>query len=116
LSKERVMRALKGLGISNIDTQVYVLLAKDGPHEIREIALALNQHKRDIHRSLKNLQSINIVKASIEYPLEFMAVPFEEVINLLIEIKKEKAKTLKASKEDLLSSWRSITEKGDEKS
>ena len=116
LSKDRVMRALKGLGISNIDTQVYVLLAKEGPHEMNEIALALNQNKRDIHRSLKNLQSINIVKASIEYPLEFMAVPFEEVINLLIEIKKEKTKTLKASKEEFLSTWRSITEKDEEKS
>jgi len=116
LSKERTINALKGLGLSTIDTQVYVLLAKDGPHKIKEIASALNLHERKIHRSLKDLQSISIVKASIEYPLEFMAVPFEEVINLIIEVKKEQAKTLRESKKELLSSWRSITEKKTTKS
>ena len=116
MSKERTINALKGLGLSTIDTQVYVLLAKDGPHKIKEIASALNLHERKIHRSLKDLQSISIVKASIEYPLEFMAVPFEEVINLIIEVKKEQAKTLRESKKELLSSWRSITEKKTTKS
>ena len=116
MSKKRIIKALKGLGLSNIDTQVYILLAKNGPHEMREIALALNLHCRKINRSLKELQSINIVKASIECPLEFVAVPFEEVIDLFIEVKREQAKTIQASKKELLSTWRSITEKDDEKS
>jgi len=116
LSRERIINALKELGLSAIDTQVYVLLAKDGPHKKEEIALALNLHERKIHRSIKDLQSISIVKASIEYPLEFAAVPFEEVINRIIEVKKEQAKTLQASKKELLSTWRSITEKDNTKS
>jgi hypothetical protein len=32
-------------------------------------------------------------------------VPFEEVLCLIIEIKKEQAKTLQASKKELLSTW-----------
>ena len=116
MSKKRIIKALKGLGLSNIDTQVYILLAKNGPHEMREIALALNLHWRKINRSLKELQSINIVITSIECPLEFVAVPFEEVIDLFIEVKREQAKTIQASKKELLSTWRSITEKDDEKS
>jgi predicted transcriptional regulator len=116
MSRERIIKALKVLGLSNIDTRVYVLLARDGPHKIEEIASALNQHERNIHKSLRDLQNINIVKASIEYPFEFIAVPFKEVINLIIEVKKEQAKTLQASKDELLSTWRSITEKDEEKS
>lgn len=111
MSKERIIKALKGLGLSNIDSQVYIFLAKQGPHKLREIALALNLHERKVDRSLKELQSISIVKASIQVPLEFMAVPFEEVIDLFIEVKKEQAKTMQESREELLSSWRKIIKK-----
>jgi len=116
LSKERITKALKGLGLSNIDTQVYIFLAKEGPQKMREIALALNLHWRKINRSLKELQSISIVKASIEYPLEFVALPFEEVIDIFIEVKREQAKIMQESREELLSTWRSITEKDSAKS
>jgi sugar-specific transcriptional regulator TrmB len=116
MSKKRIISALKRFGLSTTDTQVYVFLAKQGPHEMSDIASMLNLNKRRIRKSLKDLLSINIVKASIEHPREFIAVPFKEVINLMIEVKKEQAKTLKASKEELLSSWRSITGKDYEKS
>lgn len=116
LSRERIINALKGLGLSNIDTQVYVFLANKGPHKIRETAAVLEIDERKVRRSLKDLQRTGIIKASIEYPREFIAVPFEEVINIIIEVKKEKAKALQASKKELLSSWRSITEKNNEKS
>ena len=116
MSKERITKALKGFGFSTIDTQVYFFLAKQGAHEISEIISALNLPERKVRASLKDLQNMSVIKASIEYPLTFEALSFEEVINLIIEIKKEQAKTLKASKDELLSSWRSLTEKDDEKS
>jgi sugar-specific transcriptional regulator TrmB len=116
LSKERVIKALKVLGLSSIDAQVYVFLAKNGPHELREIASALNLHERKTHRSLKDLQDMTIVKASIQHPLEFMAIPFEGVIELFIEVKKEQAKAIQESREELLSSWRAITKKEPENS
>ena len=76
----------------------------------------MNQRESNIHKSLKALLKLNVVKASSEYPLRFIAVPFEKVIDLFIEVKKEKAKALQASKEELLYTWRSITGKDDEKS
>jgi sugar-specific transcriptional regulator TrmB len=116
MSNERINEALKKFGLSSIDVQVYIFLANQGSKEIKEIALALDLPEKKVHRSLKDLQSITVVEASIEYPLEFMAVPFEEVINFMIEVKKEQAKTLQASKKELLSTWRSITEKDSAKS
>ena len=65
MSMERVIKALKGLGLTEVDEQVYVFLAKNGPHKMREIALALKLHERKVHRSLKELLSTSIVKASI---------------------------------------------------
>jgi len=116
MSNERINEVLKKFGLSSIDVQVYVFLANQGSKEIKEVALALDLPEKKVHRSLKDLQSLCIVEASIEYPLEFMALPFERVLDLLIEIKKEQTKSLQASKEELLSAWRYITEKDNEKS
>ena len=110
MSKKRIIKALKGLGLSNNDAQVYIILAKQGPLKSREIALLSNFEEDYVHRSLKELQEINIIKASIENPLEYIAVPFEEVIDLFIEVKKEQAKKMKENKKKLLSSWKTITE------
>jgi sugar-specific transcriptional regulator TrmB len=111
LSEERVIKALKGLGLSSVDVQVYIYLARTGPQKMTEIALALDLSENKIDRSLQELQSIRIVKASIENPLEFVAVPFEEVIDLFIEVKKEQAKTLQENREELLSNWRETIKK-----
>ena len=111
MSDERIIKALKGLGLSNIDAQVYVLLAKDRSHTKREITEILELQERQVYRSLKSLQSIEIVKAVGGNPRQYSAVPFEEVIDLFIEVKKEQAKTLRESREELLSSWKETIKK-----
>ena len=116
MSKERVIKALKGLGLSSVDVQVYIYLARTGPQKMREIASALKLPENKVDRSLKELQTISIVKASIEYPMEFVAMPFEEVIDLFIEVKKEQAKTMQQSREELLSSWKATIKKETAKS
>ena len=111
MSRERIIKALKGLGLTQVDAQVYIFLAKNGPHKEKEIIKILELQERQVHCSLKNLQSIEIVKAIGEHPAQFSAVPFEEVIDLFIEVKREQAKTMHESREELLSSWRETIEK-----
>jgi sugar-specific transcriptional regulator TrmB len=111
MSKERVIKALKGLGLSSVDVQVYIFLARTGPQKVSEIALALNLPENKVDRSLKELRKIRIIKASIEYPLKFVAVPFEEMIDLFIEVKREQAKNMQESREELLSKWKAIIKK-----
>ena len=115
MSKVQIIRALKGLGLSSVDVQVYVFLASKGPHRIREIESALKLNEEMAHRSLKDLQSISIVKASIQHPLEFNAMPFEELIDLFIEVKKEQAKNIQENKKELLSNWLTIMKKNSTK-
>ena len=111
MSKERVIRALEGLGLTQVDAQVYIFLAINGPHKEKEIMRILKLQERQVQRSLKNLQNIEIVKTIGEHAAQFSAVPFEEVIDLFIEVKKEQAKTMHESREELLSSWRETIEK-----
>ncbi len=111
MSKERIIKALNGLGLTKDDADVYLFLATQGPHKIREIAFALNLLEGTIDRALKDVQSLSIVKASIDNPLEFVAVPFEDVIDLFIEVKKEQTKTMQEQKEELLANWKTMIKK-----
>jgi len=92
-----------------MDAKVYVYLAKKGPKKGRELANALQVTKQQLYPSLKNLKNKGVVTASLERPALFSAVAFEKVVELLIKIKVEQAKAIKETKEELLSSWRSMT-------
>jgi sugar-specific transcriptional regulator TrmB len=116
LSLERILKALVSLGLSQTDAQIYIYLAAEGPAKARNIINGLTINKRQVYRSLKRLQDKGITIANDERPFEFSAVPFEEVLDLLMEIKKEQAQTLQESKKEFLSSWRKILEENSEKS
>jgi sugar-specific transcriptional regulator TrmB len=116
LSLERVIKALIDLGLSRADAKVYVYLAKKGPSEIVNLTNALKFSKQKLRRSIKNLQNKGIVTGSLKGNALFSALPFEQTIDLLIEIKTEQAQIIQESKEELLSSWRKMTKEQSEKS
>jgi len=111
LSKERIIKALNGLGLTQNEILVYVFLAKNGPHDELEISEMLGFHVRETIHGLKNLQEIKIVEVIKKYPVQYSAVPFEEVIDLFIEVKKEQTKTMENSKEDLIANWQTMMKK-----
>jgi sugar-specific transcriptional regulator TrmB len=111
-----MFKNLVKLGFTDTDANVYVYLTTKGPQRASEIAEALKIYKQHLHRILKNLQSKGIINASPEYPARYSAVLFEKVLDLLIKAKKEQQQTLQKSKEELLSTWRSITKKDTAKS
>ena len=116
MSLARIIEALVSLGLSQTDAEVYVHLATTGPATARNITDTLAINTRQIYRSLKRLQNKGITTANTERPSEFSAVPFEELLDLLIEVKKEQAQTLKESKKEVLSDWHNIVEENSEKS
>lgn len=116
MSLERVINALIGLGLSRTDAEVYVYLAKKGPIELVNLATALNFSMQKLSRSLKNLQSKGIVSGSLKGNALFSALPFEQTLELLIEIKAEQTQIMQESKEELLSSWRKMTKETSAKS
>jgi sugar-specific transcriptional regulator TrmB len=111
LSKERIIKALEGLGFTQLDAQIYIFLAKEGAHNIGEIKSALNLQESKVYRRLKELQDVEIVKTIGEHPIQYSAVTFEQVIDLFIEVKKEQTKNIKESREELLSIWKILLKK-----
>lgn len=108
MSIERVFKTLEDFGLSRMDAEVYVYLAKIGPKKGRELANALNISKQQLYPRLKNLKEKGVVAASLERPALFSAVAFEKVVELLITIKMEQVEAFKETKKEMLDSWRSI--------
>lgn len=106
-----MMRILQNLGFKQTDSEVYLFLTTMGPQERKSIAVALHLNKQQLYRTLKNLQSRGIVNVSQQSPAFFSATNIEEIVDSMINAKKEQALTLHQTKEVLLSSWRVITEK-----
>ncbi|HEX9261685.1 MAG TPA: helix-turn-helix domain-containing protein [Candidatus Bathyarchaeia archaeon] len=111
MNQEALTKALTRLGFTEIDAEIYLLLAKEGPQQGRSIAKSLELYKQQLYRSLKRLQKKGVVNASLERPAHFSAVSLEKVLDFLIEAKKEQALALQENREELLSSWRAIVRK-----
>jgi len=111
LSKEQLLKAIIGLGLSQVDAEVYIFLAKMGPQKGRNIADALKLYKQQLYRSLRNLQGKGLASATCEHPAQFSAVSIERVIDMFIKVKTEEAQTLQETREDFLSAWRSLIKK-----
>jgi len=101
-----------GLGLSEKEAEVYVFLAKTGPQKGRNIAEALKLYKQQLYRSLKRLQSKEIVNATLQRPSQFSAIPFDKALDLLVKAHLKEARGIEQEKEEILSQWHSII-KGD---
>ena len=110
-----MLKALKSLGLSKADSEVYLCLAKN-PKKARNIMNTLRMSKQQIYRSLKSLEAKGIVSDTRERPAQFSAVSLEEILDLVMKAATEQAKALQASRKELLSTWRSMIEKDSAKS
>jgi sugar-specific transcriptional regulator TrmB len=99
------------LGFTEPDARVYLFLAEKGSHKVRDVAEALGIYRRRLYSILRKLQERGVVNASSERPALFSAVLFEEVLDLFMEAGIDQQEALKASKEELLSNWRSLVKK-----
>jgi sugar-specific transcriptional regulator TrmB len=111
LSLELVIDTLVSLGLKRIDAEIYIFLAKKGPHRGKDIANALKITKQQLYPSLKNLQNKGIVKSTLKRPALFSAVPIEKVLSTFLKTRTEKNQRMIQNKEQLLSSWQSIVDR-----
>lgn len=116
MSREWVLKTLIGLELSEVEAEVYFFLAQAGPVKGRDIANARGLYKQQVYRSLKSLRAKGMVNATLEHPARFSAVPLEKVLDRFMKAKTEQAKNLQASRDELLSTWRSTIEKDSTKS
>ena len=106
-----MLKAIMDLGLSELDAQVYIYLAMNGPHKARDLIDKMELYKEQLYRCLKNLKEKDIVESSSDFPALFSAIPFEKVLDLLAQIKREQAEALKEINEYMMENWEKLLEK-----
>jgi sugar-specific transcriptional regulator TrmB len=104
-----MVKTLMRLGLTDNDTQIFIYLTTNGPKRAEVIAQTLKLKKQNLYRTLKRMRTKGIINVSNEYPARFSAVVMDEVLDLLGKVKIEQQRLLEENKEELLSTWRSIT-------
>ena len=98
-----------GLGLTRLDSQVYIYLAKKGPQKGQVVSKGLKVQKQQLYRSLKNLQKKGIVTSTLEHPARFSAVSFDKVVDVFVKAKMAEAHQIQENKDEILANWQSIT-------
>jgi sugar-specific transcriptional regulator TrmB len=108
LSQETVLKTLVSFGLTQIEAQIYIFLAKKGAQKGRDIRKALKITKQQLYPSIRKLQNKGIVSSTIEHPARFSALPFEKVLDLFIKAKVEETQRLQQNKDEILSKWQTF--------
>jgi sugar-specific transcriptional regulator TrmB len=102
-----MLKTIQSLGLKQLDAAVYVYLAQNDPKKARDIAEALKTYKRQLYRTLNNLQRKGMVSANQERPALFSAIAFDKVLDQFIRANREEAQLIEINKKQIVSIWRS---------
>jgi predicted transcriptional regulator len=81
LSLERVLKLLENFGLTRSDAKTYIYLAKNGPKNEENIAVAMKLTKNQISPILKNLLKRGLISSNSEYKEVFSALMFEQLLD-----------------------------------
>ena len=112
MSLERVLKALVGLGLSQMEAEVYLFLAKQGPTTARNTAEALQVFRQQLYPCLRKLRTKEIVTATNQRPCQFSAIPFAKLFDLLVKAHLDEANSTEQNRGVILSEWRSMIKRG----
>lgn len=102
--------ALSKFKLSKNETRVYLYLARFGAHKAQSIAESLGVHRTEAYKILKRLESQGLITKIMERPMKFVAVPFEQVLENLIEERRQRVRQMEQRKAELLKIWKSLPE------
>jgi sugar-specific transcriptional regulator TrmB len=111
LGHEWMIETLAALGLSIMNSKVYLLLEKNGPLTARKMADMLKLPRQQVYRILRRLQKGGLVYSSGNRPTVFSAITFEGALDLFLKEKSYQAKMLSDKRNELLLSWRLMIEK-----
>jgi sugar-specific transcriptional regulator TrmB len=109
LSEKVIDEILRDYGLTEKESKIYVFLAKSDAQKAYNICKSLGMHKVQVYRALHNLESKGLVESTFERPMRFFAFPFDDLLDSLVQKKKDEAKSLLDKKSQVLSHWRSIS-------
>ncbi len=106
-----IEETLEEYGMLKNEIKVYLHLAESGLKKANDICNAVNIHRTETYRLLRNLSKKGLVFSVLEKPVKFCAVSLNEAIDLLVEAQKTRLQMLENQKDALLWLWNSRPQK-----
>lgn len=103
-------QALSKFKLNRNEVRVFLYLARFGAHKAQSIAEALGVHRTEAYKILRRLEEQGLITRVMERPMKFLAVPFETVLDNLIEERRQKIYQMEQRKAELLQIWASLPE------
>ena len=102
LRVERIIKVLKNLGLSLPEAEIYIFLARNGPKARSDILIGTKIVENQLNQDIMSLQEKGFINATEQEETVFSAIPFEQVVDNLIQTKIGEAGKLIKEKEFLL--------------
>jgi sugar-specific transcriptional regulator TrmB len=98
MSEETIKKVLREFVLTDRELEVYIFLARHQALKGGDIARGLGAYRAEVYHALKGLQSSGMVEKTLESPVQFVAVPFDKIIELHIKAKRREAALMKGKK------------------
>jgi sugar-specific transcriptional regulator TrmB len=105
---EAVKKTLRTVGLTDRESDVYVLLARHSFLSGSDVSKQLRMHKAQAYTILRNLQERGVIEATLETPTRYHPVPIEKTIDDLIRAKRREADLIEREKGAFLARWQAI--------
>jgi sugar-specific transcriptional regulator TrmB len=103
-----IAKQLLDFGLSDKESNIYLVLLKNGKARAGEIARRLQLNRMIVYRILTKLQERELVKATMERPMKFIPVPIDKALDLLIKETESKLTVMKGRYDTVLDRWSNV--------
>ncbi len=108
LSADELKQELLKFDLTSNQSKVYIFLGKYGSKTAPEVCKALKIARTESYQLLASLQKKGIVSATFGHPIKFSALPANKAIKTLVNVEKERVKSLEKQQKTIIKLWDSI--------
>ena len=101
--QDKAVETLTGLGLTILQSKVYLELAKGGKATVKDIAKKSNIARQDLYRIAPQLLNLGLIEKLIDTPTKFRAIPIKEATEILIERRRKQTAQIEQESKQLLS-------------
>jgi sugar-specific transcriptional regulator TrmB len=99
-------KLLVRLGLTELQAQIYLTLAKMDKATLRDLSAAAKTDRANAYRVITRLQELNLIEKLLANPTMFRALPLDEGIKMLLEKKDQEHNDIKAKTRALLTRYK----------
>jgi len=105
---ELMQESLSKFGLLKNEAKIYLYLARFGGQKAQRVSEALSIHRTETYKILRRLEKMGLIYRVLDKPVKFVALPIDQALSNIIEIKRQRLMLLEKTKEELVKLWRSL--------